>query len=103
MTERLDALMVRGYTDREGNQKNNYTKIGVAFPMPNGGYRLKLEAIPVPTIYDGKVECSMILVPPRQQDGQQSNQRADGRPGDSRFDPKVPDFGDQSDDDDLPF
>jgi len=35
------------------------------------------------------------------QDSQQSNQREDGRPGDRRFDPQVPDFGDQPDD--VPF
>lgn len=66
MTDRLDALMVRSY--QSGNEtKNAYTRIGVAFPLANGeGYRLKLEAVPVPTIYEGKIDCTLLLVPPKE-------------------------------------
>lgn len=46
---------------------------------------------------------NMIMLGGNKGEGQQSNQRADGRPGDRHFDPKVPDFGDQPDDDEIPF
>ena len=98
MTERLDALMTRSY-QQNGETKTSYTKVGVAFPLDGGGFRLKLEALPVPTIYDGKVECSMLLVPPRERD---QSTHPSGRPGNSTFDnPPPADFGDNSDG--IPF
>lgn len=72
MTERLDAMMTRSY-QKNGETKTHYTKIGTAWPNQGGGYRLKLEAVPVPTIYDGKVECSILLLPPKPYEGQGSN------------------------------
>lgn len=38
MAERLDALVAREYTDRDGNKKTSWTKIGAAFPSQSGGY-----------------------------------------------------------------
>lgn len=100
MTERLDALMTRTY-QQNGENKTSYTKVGVAFPLDGGGFRLKLEALPVPTIYDNKVECSMLLVPPRERD---QNARSDGPPGDSKYDP-APQAGGgwKPTDEDIPF
>ena len=98
MTERLDALMTRPY-QQNGETKTSYTKIGVAFPTKNGGFRVKLETLPTASMYDGKVETSFILLPPRERD---QNTRPDGRPGNSRFDnPPPADFGDNSDG--IPF
>lgn len=104
MSERLDALMVRPYTTGNGETKNSYTKVGVAFPLDGGGYRLKFDAIPVPTIYDGKVELSMLLVPPRDRDGDKPSQSA-SQPSYGSQKPRAsqaPAFGDGPDDD-LPF
>lgn len=103
MSERLDALMVRNY-EQNGEKKAQFTKIGVAWPTSNGdGYRLQLDAIPVPTIYNNKIEMSILLSPPKErgQSQDQSSGRPDGRPGDSRFDPKPAFPNDQ--DDDIPF
>lgn len=72
----MDILMTRQY-ESQGETKTSYTKVGVAFPLQNGGFRLRFEAIPVPTIYDGKIECSMLMVEPKprdQQNGQQDSQ-----------------------------
>lgn len=35
------------YTDREGNEKNRYVRMGVVMDTKNGGLMLKVEAIPV--------------------------------------------------------
>ncbi len=64
MADRLDALMARSYT-KGGEQKTSYTKVGVAWPLNGGGWRLELEAVPVPTIYEGKPQLSILLMPPR--------------------------------------
>lgn len=72
---RMDILMTRQY-ESQGETKTAYTKVGVAFPLQNGGFRLRFEAIPVPTMYEGKIECSMLMVEPkpREQQGQQASQ-----------------------------
>ena len=70
---RMDILMTRQY-ESQGETKTAYTKVGVAFPLQNGGFRLRFEAIPVPTIYDGKIECSMLMVEPKPRDEQQGGQ-----------------------------
>jgi len=72
----MDILMTRQY-ESQGETKTAYTKVGVAFPLQNGGFRLRFEAIPVPTMYDGKIECSMLMVEPkpRDQQGQQASQQ----------------------------
>lgn len=73
MTDRLDALMVRSYT-KNGEEKRQYTRLGVAWPLANGeGYRLQLDALPVPTIYEGKVDMSILLLPPRDDNSSQSS------------------------------
>ncbi len=73
---RMDILMTRHY-ESQGETKTAYTKVGVAFPLQNGGFRLRFEAIPVPTIYDGKIECSMLMVEPRPRDDQQGGQQGE--------------------------
>lgn len=39
------------YTDREGNEKKRYVKMGVVLAMSKGGYMIKVESIP--TGWDG--------------------------------------------------
>ena len=80
MSERYDAIAVRKYTDRDGNEKSSFTNIGVAWPMKDkDGFRVQLHAMPAPT--DG--EYIVLLMPPRpredppQQPAQQSRYSAD--------------------------
>lgn len=35
------------YTDREGNEKKRYHKMGVVLALQKGGYMIKMESIPV--------------------------------------------------------
>ena len=68
MAERYEAVAVRRYEDRDGNEKSSFTNIGVAFPMKErDGYTLRLHAMPAPV--DG--EYSILLMPPRQKEDQQ--------------------------------
>lgn len=47
--EWMDVLMTRDYIDRDGNERTNYTKIGVAFPFrEREGFSIELEALPAP-------------------------------------------------------
>jgi hypothetical protein len=56
--------MVVARESRDG--KSFYTKIGVAWPMEKGGYRLVFEALPAGGLNrDGKFEVTALLFPPR--------------------------------------
>lgn len=72
MAERLDALIAREYTDRDGNKKTSWTKIGVAFPLQNGGYSVSLEAIPLPTMGERGLETRIVLKVPQPRDDKPS-------------------------------
>lgn len=98
MAERLDALVARKYTDRDGNEKTSWTKIGAAFPTQNGGYSLSLEALPLPTMGDRGLETRIVLMIPKPRDDAapaSSERRA------NRDDPR--DYGGGADDTDIPF
>lgn len=90
MTQRHDLLMARSYT-KDGQTKQHYTKIGSAFPLDGGGFRLKFDAIPIPTIYNNQVELTVLMYPPRDEG---SGQRPQSSPAS-----QAPDFSG----DDLPF
>ena len=70
MSERLDALVARKYTDRDGNEKTQWTKIGAAFPTQNGGYSVTLEALPLPTMGDRGLETRIVLMVPKPREDQ---------------------------------
>lgn len=76
MTERYDAVAVRRYKDRQGNEKSQYTTVGTAWPMKErDGYTLRLNAIPAPS--DG--EYVILLMPPKPRDDQrQSSNQSSG-------------------------
>lgn len=104
MAERLDALVARKYTDRDGNEKTQWTKIGAAFPTQAGGYSVTLEALPLPTMGDRGLETRILLMVPKPRDDQQ--QRSTG--------PRQQSYSDQSgsyggsgprdlDSDEIPF
>lgn len=66
MSDRLEALMTRKYTDGQGNPKTAYTKIGMAWPLKNGGYSLVFDALPTPSLNDkGGIETRVLLVAPK--------------------------------------
>ena len=84
MNQRLDAVAVRKYTDKNtGEEKSQFTRIGVAWAFKEKeGYSVKLDAIPAPV--DGVFE--ILLFPPKPRDdqgSQQSNDFGRGNDGDS--------------------
>lgn len=101
MTDRLDAVMLRKYTDGNGETKSASTRIGVAWPLNGGGYRLELEAVPVPTIYEGKVQCSIMLFPPKERDSQSSQQSSYAQQ--KGRGERAPQFDSGEDDSAIPF
>jgi hypothetical protein len=64
MTDRLEAFAVRPY-EKNGETKTAFTRIGIAWPNRNGGYRLSLDALPVASLNDGKLETTILLLPPK--------------------------------------
>lgn len=76
MTNRYDAVAVRRYKDNQGNDKAQFTTIGVAFPMKDkDGFTVRLNAVPAPT--DG--EFVILLMPPKaRDDNRASGQRRGG-------------------------
>jgi hypothetical protein len=65
MTTRLDALMARKYTDKQGQEKTAFTRIGTAFQTRTGdGYSIVLDAMPAPDKETGQYR--ILLMPPRQ-------------------------------------
>ena len=48
MAVKYEVVAITGkYTDATGAEKNRYQKLGVVIQTSNGGYMLKIEAIPV--------------------------------------------------------
>lgn len=76
MTERLDAIVAREYTDRDGNKKSSFTKIGVAFAMRNGGWSISLEALPLPTMGERGLETRLLLMVPKPRDDAPRQERS---------------------------
>lgn len=65
MTDRFDALAP---TPPNKDGKSFLRRIGVAWPMKNGpGYRVVLEAAPLPVLNEGKLETVILLMPPKEQ------------------------------------
>lgn len=66
MSDRYDCVVPRKYKTRDGSEKTAWTKIGVAFPTQQGGYRVTLEALPLSQIgRDGNLECTFLLMTPK--------------------------------------
>lgn len=67
MTQRFDLLAPRKGTDG----KTYFTKIGVAFPLKTQeGFSIQMEALPLPTLEDGVLRTTMIMMPPRDKEQQ---------------------------------
>jgi hypothetical protein len=75
MTTRYDAVAVRRYKDRDGNEKSQFTTIGTAWPMKDkDGFTVRLNAVPAPA--DG--EFVILLMPPRPKDDNRSSSQSRG-------------------------
>jgi hypothetical protein len=95
VSKRLDAVLPRKYKGRDGSEKTNWLKIGVAFETKTGGYRVTLEALPLQQMnQDGTaLECTFLLMEPRE------DSRGDKPSGGSRQKSNEPDYGPG----DIPF
>lgn len=98
MAERMDVLAPREYT-QNGEKKTAYNRVGVAWETQNGGWSVKLEAVPVPQANQktGALEVNILLMPPRdnsQQGGGGYNRPAAQAPSQPNFD---------GPDEDIPF
>ena len=107
MTDRYEAVAVRRYEDRDGNEKTAFTNIGVAWRMKErDGYTVRLNAIPAPD----QGEFVILLMPPKPKEEQQQQRPSQGqrsggdygnasgrsnRPAQSSYDNDL--------DDDIPF
>lgn len=70
MADRYEAVAIRKYQDRDGNEKTSFTNVGVAWPMKDkDGYTVRLSAMPAPT----EGEFVILLMPPKPKDGQQQS------------------------------
>ena len=84
MAQRLDALLARKYTTRDGDEKTAFTKVGAAFPTRTGdGYSVVLDAMPAPDRETGQYR--ILLMPPMERD----TNRDDNRPRPDRDDPRT--------------
>lgn len=75
MTKRYDASAPREYTDRDGNKKTAWNRVGTAFEK-DGKISVLLDCYPLPGP-DGVAK--IVLMEPRERDGgqrQQTQQRA---------------------------
>jgi hypothetical protein len=63
--DRFDVLSSR--TSKDG--KTYYTKIGVMWPLKNGGYRITFEALPVGRVYEGEYRVEAVCFPPKERSG----------------------------------
>lgn len=74
--DRYDVLTARTVGD-----KSYFTKIGVAFPMKNRpGFNIIFEALPIPQMRDGRLECTVMMMPPRPREDRQPGDEPRGAP-----------------------
>src|SRR5688572_27679855 len=99
---RYDVMTGRSYTDRNGDQKTAWTKIGTLWPLRDReGFSLTFDALPIPsTNKDGAIECRAVCFPPKEKDEQPAQRSNGGGYGDRR-DPRKPPPPDL--DDSIPF
>lgn len=64
MTERYDILTVREYTDRDGNKRSSWTRIGSMWPMKNGGFSATFDALPLPSMGERGLETRVVMKVP---------------------------------------
>ena len=70
MTQRYDVMTGRQYTDRNGDTKTAWTRIGTMFPNKSGdGFSITFDALPLPQMREGKLEVRAVCFPPKERDG----------------------------------
>lgn len=83
MADRLVAKTPRSYTTRDGEVKTAWTSIGSAWPTDSGGWRIQLDALPIPQIgKSGQVETTIVLMVPKDDDRPASTSRRAQAPAD---------------------
>ena len=99
MAQRLDALLARKYTTRDGDEKTAFTKVGAAFPTRTGdGFTVVLDAFPAPDRESGQFR--ILLMPPMERD----DNRDTRSPRPDRDDPRTGGGARYDDmDDSIPF
>lgn len=66
MNERMDLLSARPYTDKNGEARTAFTRIGTAWQTTKG-WSLTFDALPLPSMNDkGVVETRVLMMPPRE-------------------------------------
>jgi hypothetical protein len=75
MAERLDAVVAREYSDRDGNKKTQWTKIGSAWPTKSGGWSISLDVLPIPTMGERGLETRILLMEPKSRDDKPASAR----------------------------
>lgn len=89
----MDAMIAREYQSG-GETKTQWIKIGVAWPSKNGGYRVVFDSLPTAQINrDGRVETSVLLMPPRSDNGSGGRSGGSSRPSGASFDSRGDDGG----------
>jgi hypothetical protein len=97
MTTRLDAVAVSEYTDRAGEKKSKFTRIGTAWETKNGGWSVELDALPVATMGERGIATRFLLMVPKERDAPIQTSSGKHTPRGSR-----PSARDELDDD-VPF
>jgi hypothetical protein len=67
MSDRYDVMTGRTYTDRDGNQKTAWTRIGTMFATERG-FAISFDALPLPQLRDGKLEVRAVCFPPKEKE-----------------------------------
>jgi hypothetical protein len=86
MSQRYDVMTPRPWTDRDGNEKTSWTRVGTMFETKNG-FSIALDALPIPTMKDGKLECRLVCFPPKEKD---DAPRGGSRPPAPELDDQIP-------------
>jgi hypothetical protein len=98
MANRYDVMTGRQYIDRDGNSKTAWTRIGTLFPLRDkDGFSIQFDALPVPTLNDGKLEMRAVCFPPQDRDDASASRQQPQRGAASRPQTRV-DL-----DDEVPF
>jgi hypothetical protein len=88
MAERMDLVTPR----QDKNGKTWWTRIGVAWAMNGGGWRLNFEALPIPSKNrDGDYEVMVLMRAPFDRDGdRRSSQSVTSGPRSTHEDEDIP-------------
>lgn len=65
---RYDLMQAKEYTDRDGQVKKRWIKLGSMWSMERGGFGLTFDALPTPSINNGVVEVRCVAFEPKKED-----------------------------------